>query len=49
MTASNVTRVIWVEDGEVPTTAARESVSVSPSHPHLVAEVVALDNAVALG
>ncbi|HEX5696391.1 MAG TPA: hypothetical protein VFZ15_08385, partial [Acidimicrobiia bacterium] len=49
VTASNVTRVIWVEDGEVPTTGARESVTVSPSHPDLVAEVVALDNAVALG
>jgi uncharacterized protein YbjT (DUF2867 family) len=49
VTASGVTRVIWIEDGEVPATGARESVTVSPSHPHLVAEVVALDNAVALG
>jgi uncharacterized protein YbjT (DUF2867 family) len=49
VTASNVTRVIWVEDGEVPTTGARESVRVSPSHPTVVAEVVALDTAVALG
>jgi len=43
--ASDVTRLIWVHDGEVPPTEIRESARVSPSHPDLVAEVVALDNA----
>lgn len=43
--ASDVTRLIWVHDGEVPPTEIKESARVSPSHPELVAEVVALDNA----
>ncbi len=43
--ASDVKRVIWVHEGEVPPTTTRESVKVSPTHPDLVAEVVALDDA----
>jgi hypothetical protein len=43
--ASGVTRVIWICDGDVPPVEAKESTRVSPSHPSLVAEVVALDNA----
>lgn len=43
--ASGVTRVIWVHDGDVPPVSASEVRTVSPSHPRLVAEVVALDNA----
>ena len=42
---SGVTRVIWVHDGEVPPVAAKEVRTVSPSHPSLVSEVVALDDA----
>jgi uncharacterized protein YbjT (DUF2867 family) len=45
VTVSSVTRVIWVHDGEVPATGTREATTVSPSHPELVAKVVALDNA----
>ena len=43
--ACGVTRVIWVHDGEVPPVAAKEVRTVSPRHPSLVSEVVALDNA----
>ena len=43
--ASGVTRVIWVHDGETPPVEAREARTVSPHHPELVAEVVALDDA----
>jgi putative NADH-flavin reductase len=43
--SSGVTRVIWICDGDVPPVDAKESKRVSPSHPNLVAEVVALDNA----
>ncbi|MGH8952098.1 MAG: NAD(P)H-binding protein [Acidimicrobiia bacterium] len=42
---SGVTRVIWVHDGEVPPVAAKEVRTVSPAHPSLVSEVVALDDA----
>jgi nucleoside-diphosphate-sugar epimerase len=43
--ASGVTRVIWVHDGEVPPVQVREVRVVSPTHPALVTEVAALDNA----
>lgn len=43
--ASGVTRVIWVHDGQAPTVNTEEVATVPPSHPDLVAEVVALDNA----
>jgi uncharacterized protein YbjT (DUF2867 family) len=43
--ASGVTRVIWVHDGEVPPVQASEVRIVSPAHPALVTEVAALDNA----
>jgi uncharacterized protein YbjT (DUF2867 family) len=43
--ASGVTRVIWVHDGEVPPVQASEVRIVSPTHPSLVTEVAALDNA----
>jgi nucleoside-diphosphate-sugar epimerase len=43
--ASGVTRVIWVHDGEAPRVAVREVRTVSPDHPDLVEEVVALDDA----
>jgi nucleoside-diphosphate-sugar epimerase len=43
--ASGVTRVIWVHDGEPPPVRVREVRTVSPSHPDLVAEVAALDDA----
>jgi putative NADH-flavin reductase len=46
--ASDVTRVIWVHEGDVPTTPTKESTQISPSQPNLVDEVVALDNAVTL-
>jgi nucleoside-diphosphate-sugar epimerase len=42
---SGVTRVIWVHEGDVPSTNTKESTQVSPAHPRLVAEVVSLDNA----
>jgi len=48
VTASAVTRVIWVHDGDVPSTGVKESTRVSPSEPDLIDRVVALDNAVAL-
>jgi nucleoside-diphosphate-sugar epimerase len=48
VTASAVTRVIWIHDGDVPTTGAKESTRVAPADPELVHRVVALDNAVAL-
>jgi hypothetical protein len=40
-----VTRVIWVHDGEAPRVEVKEVRSVSPDHPALVEEVVALDDA----
>ena len=43
--ASGVTRVIWVHDGEAPRVEAKEVRTVSPNHPGLVEEVVALDDA----
>jgi uncharacterized protein YbjT (DUF2867 family) len=43
--ASGVTRVIWVHDGEAPRVEVKEVRSVSPDHPALVEEVVALDDA----
>lgn len=43
--SSGVTRVIWVHGGDTPPVQVREMRSVSPDHPQLVAEVVALDNA----
>ena len=43
--ASGVTRVIWVHDGEAPRVEVREVRTVSPDHPDLVEEVVALDDA----
>jgi uncharacterized protein YbjT (DUF2867 family) len=43
--ASGVTRVIWVHDGEAPRVEVKEVRSVSPDHPTLVEEVVALDDA----
>jgi len=46
--ASEVTRVIWVGDGEVAQTGTMETARVSATHPALVAEVVALDNAISL-
>ncbi|HEX9865700.1 MAG TPA: NAD(P)H-binding protein [Acidimicrobiia bacterium] len=46
--ASGVVRVIWVHDGDAPPTGTKESAVVSTSHPDLVAEVVALDDATAL-
>jgi len=48
VTSASVTRVIWVHDGDVPTTGTRESTRVAPADPDLVDRVVALDNAVAL-
>jgi hypothetical protein len=45
VTAAGVTRVIWVHDGEPPQVRTREVRIVSPGHPDLVAEVVALDDA----
>jgi len=45
VTASGVSRVIWVHDGEVPPTGVKEAVQVSPAHPTLVDQVVTLDNA----
>ncbi|MGH8913147.1 MAG: NAD(P)H-binding protein [Acidimicrobiia bacterium] len=45
VSASGVNRVIWVCEGDVPTTTAREWAKVSPGRPTLVDEVVALDNA----
>ena len=43
--ASGVTRVIWVHDGETPPVQVEEVATVSPDHPRLVDEVVALDDA----
>ena len=43
--ASGVTRVIWVHDGETPPVTVEEVATVSPDHPRLVEEVVALDDA----
>jgi nucleoside-diphosphate-sugar epimerase len=43
--ASGVTRVIWVHDGEAPRVEVKEVRTVSPDHPDLVEEVVALDDA----
>jgi hypothetical protein len=43
--ASGVTRVIWVHDGETPVVAGAEVRTVSPDSPGLVEEVVALDDA----
>jgi hypothetical protein len=43
--ASGVTRVIWVHDGEAPPAGVKEVRTVSPRHPGLVEEVVALDDA----
>jgi nucleoside-diphosphate-sugar epimerase len=43
--ASGVNRVIWVHDGEVPPVGTAETRSISPHHPNLVEEVVALDDA----
>lgn len=43
--ASGVTRVIWIHQGETPPIKAKEVRSVSPDHPDLVAQVVALDDA----
>jgi len=43
--AAAVTRVIWVHDGETPPVRATEVRTVSPGHPRLVDEVVALDDA----
>ena len=48
VTASGVIRVIWVGDGDPVPTGTRESARVSPSHPDLVGQVVALDNAITL-
>jgi nucleoside-diphosphate-sugar epimerase len=43
--ASGVTRVIWIHDGETPPVEVEEVATVSPDHPRLVDEVVALDDA----
>jgi len=43
--ASGVTRVIWLHDGETPPVRVAEVATVSPDHPRLVDEVVALDDA----
>lgn len=43
--ASGVTRVIWVHDGQAPPVNTKEVATLPPSHPDLVAAVVALDNA----
>jgi putative NADH-flavin reductase len=43
--ASDVTRVIWVTDGEFPETRAREVTSVDPSDPGFAETVIALDEA----
>jgi putative NADH-flavin reductase len=45
MTSAKVTRVIWVGDDEGLPAPTAESTRVSPSHPRLVEEIVALDNA----
>ena len=45
VSAAGVTRVIWVHDGETPPVRAKERRTVSPAHPRLVSEVVALDDA----
>jgi putative NADH-flavin reductase len=45
MNSSDVTRVIWVTDGEYPETRAREVTSVDPSDPGFAERVVALDEA----
>jgi len=47
--ASGVIRVIWIHDGEVPPVEVKEVRTVSPAHPRLVSEVVALDDARTLG
>jgi nucleoside-diphosphate-sugar epimerase len=43
--ASDVTRVIWVTDGEYPETRAQEVTSVDPSEPGFADTVIALDDA----
>ncbi len=43
--ASNVTRAIWVLDGEPPTLGSEEVAIVSPADPDLVEKVAALDDA----
>jgi uncharacterized protein YbjT (DUF2867 family) len=45
VTSTKVTRVIWVGDDEGLPAPSAESTRVSPSHPRLVEEIVALDNA----
>ena len=45
MRGSEVTRVIWVGDGEHPETRAREETSVDPSETGFAERVVALDEA----
>lgn len=45
MEASEVTRVIWVTNGEVPDTRAHEVTSVDPSDPGFADTVIALDDA----
>jgi hypothetical protein len=43
--SSEVTRVIWVTEGEFPETKAREVTSVDPSKPGFAEDVIALDEA----
>jgi nucleoside-diphosphate-sugar epimerase len=45
MKASEVTRVIWVTDGEFPETRAQEVTSVDPSDPGFADTVIAMDDA----
>jgi nucleoside-diphosphate-sugar epimerase len=45
VTASGVTRVIWVSDGEHPETQAHEVTSVDPTETGFAERVVALDEA----
>lgn len=45
MKSSDVTRVIWVTDGEYPETGAQEVTAVDPTDPGFAETVIALDEA----
>lgn len=43
--ASDVSRVIWVHDGDTPPVKVRETVVVDPADPEVVQKVIDLDEA----
>jgi nucleoside-diphosphate-sugar epimerase len=45
VTASDVSRVIWVHDGETPPVKVRETVVVDPADPDVVQKVIDFDEA----